>query len=184
MTHRLAYIAGLLDGEGSLQIIRGRPRKGRGHGYYRCNVTVRMTDNAALALLKTWYPESYYYHLPTEVYQPGRRPSFMWGLYDGHCRQFLEDVSPYLLVKRDQANLLLDFLAVKAKANRHKEYTPDYWRTLAALYQQVKALHRTAQAGTVAALSFNTLDLSRYGVSEDDRAATTARLNGMAGQRE
>lgn len=98
----LAYMAGFIDGEGSIQISRGRWQKAaRG---YTLHLSAKQIDPAPLRQLAASFGGRVIYVLPT---QPNRQPHFRWGVTNRAALAALVALFPYLVVKRAQAELAI-----------------------------------------------------------------------------
>ena len=98
----LAYIAGLLDGEGYIGIVgRGEKQKG-----YRATVTISSTNSEIILWLKSV--------LDGSVYQSTHRnkrwkDSWEWKLSTRNVIPLLTSLIPYLKIKKTQASLVCEF---------------------------------------------------------------------------
>jgi hypothetical protein len=109
----LAYLAGLIDGEGSIQI---NPSRGKSGKRYWC-LTIQissvgdgfleeMRDRCgALGTITYWKSRG--------VTRAHHRRITNWRIYALQGRWLLERVLPYLVLKKDQAEVALAFLAKK-----------------------------------------------------------------------
>jgi hypothetical protein len=118
----LAYIAGIIDGEGSLMLYR--------HGRSKCNPGT-MVYNAQLAVTNTnkdlmnWLSDKlskYSYPFKTKVYLR-KTPSNQKQIYQLAVRGFkllylLQDLLPFLIVKKKQAEKLIEWI-IHRKAVLH-----------------------------------------------------------------
>lgn len=100
-----AYLAGIIDGEGSFGIYFG------GDSYIG-RLTIRMRDPEAVGLLARLYPEGSF----------GRDSKGLWSIVfnQWHARTITREMIPFLVVKRGQAKILLSFLVHRARAHRSK----------------------------------------------------------------
>lgn len=107
----VAWMAGIVDGEGTLTIAR-QLRPGRPSPAFRVVVNVANTDTRLLVPFKRYYGGNIY---P----RPERRKSKRWkDSWTWHCperyqRAFLLAVREFLRGKREQADILLDFIEHK-----------------------------------------------------------------------
>lgn len=100
----LAYLAGLIDGEGYIGVKRTN-RKDATSPIYHERIQLRMVHEGAIALLAETLGGSYYREKP---HANNGRPLFCWQASDALAARILERVLPYLLVKRECAeNVLL-----------------------------------------------------------------------------
>lgn len=113
---KLAYIAGILDGEGSIMIMRQasesfmkqRAQRGCFDPHYAPCIRIGMLERVALDLIVDTtkigkvYEEKSYHH---------KKPMFRWmSRAKEDCLKFLQLVSPYLIVKKKQADLCMKFM--------------------------------------------------------------------------
>jgi len=113
---KLAYIAGIIDGEGSIMIQRQasksfmeqRALRGCYHPHYAPCIRVGMLERVALDLIVEVtgvgkvHEEKPYHH---------KRPMYRWMVRKkDDVQKFLTLVMPFLLVKKEQANLCLKFM--------------------------------------------------------------------------
>ena len=100
----IAYIAGLLDGEGYIQYIKAIC-KADGYKRYRFGVSIASTDREIINWLKEVIPQ----HGRVEVKHPknGRFDIYHLRWYGDNARQVLELCLPYMRIKRPQAELYL-----------------------------------------------------------------------------
>jgi hypothetical protein len=101
-----AYIAGLFDGEGCVSVVVNR-RVVRQFGYsmrHQLSVQISNTHQGVVDWVCATYGGK------VKSYQPGRgRIIYKWFLNDRHAATFLRDLLPYLIVKREQAEVGLAF---------------------------------------------------------------------------
>lgn len=115
-TEKLAYIAGILDGEGSIMIMRQasksfmeqRAKRGCFDPHYHACIRIGMLERVALDLIVETtkigevVEEKPYHH---------KRPMFRWMARSRHdCLNFLALVMPYVRVKKRQAQLCVNFM--------------------------------------------------------------------------
>lgn len=109
-----AYLAGLFDGEGSIGYY-SRKRPGRGH---RLNVCIVNTDFRLLSWLRARIEYGVY-----RVRKPKRardiKLKWEWMLDSKrHAKEFLDLIRPYLIIKADQVDLLLQLVDEEQKYKR------------------------------------------------------------------
>ena len=133
-----AYIAGLFDGEGSVLITRDK------HNYYTLQVQLVLTHKEAIDKLAAM--TGGFVCRPTRPSDPNRLPAWRWGLKSRKAAAFLEQVLPYLIVKRRQAELGLAFqsrCAVGKHASRggFRPLPQEEWDAREHLYWQIRVLN-------------------------------------------
>lgn len=136
-----AYIAGILDGEGCIHISRKTDKTMR-YGYcYRLSVSV---TNTSLELLE-WLRVTTDLGSVTDVKHPNPRakPYAIWSTWSLQSRQLLEACLPYMIVKKDQATLAIEF----SSGQRHNEVgrmglSTEEWERQAQTHEKMKVLNQ------------------------------------------
>lgn len=101
------YTAGIFDGEGCVSIAKGK--KGKKYSkpnsfYHKLYVCV---TNGSANLIKFLY-QNYGGHIYSRVVRsPRHKPCYKWGLTQQEAEDFLKELLPYLIVKKEQAELAL-----------------------------------------------------------------------------
>lgn len=120
---KLAYIAGIMDGEGSIMIMRQasksfmeqRAKRGCFDPHYHPCIRIGMTDRSALDFLVKITKIG---HVHEEKPYHGRKVVYRWMTRQrDECLQFLTLIMPYLLVKRRQAELAVKFMREWVSSN-------------------------------------------------------------------
>lgn len=104
-----AYIAGIIDGEGSITISRKIDKTMRAGVAYRPYVPVTNTDRRLLDWLfeTTGLGNVRPNAIPKN---PNHKPSWRWELWSQQAHQLLLNILPYLILKKEQAILLIEFM--------------------------------------------------------------------------
>jgi hypothetical protein len=94
----LAYLAGLFDAEGSILIVRKEPGPRNKSRQYILNVTI---TNTKFEIVNT-ARQNFGGNIVGPIRQnPNHNPFFRWKLEGARARDFLRQVEPYLIIKRD-----------------------------------------------------------------------------------
>lgn len=108
----LAYTAGILDGEGSICIAKVRAKIERGYKspYHWLYIQVVNCDERLITWLKDTHGGS-----TLKIMRKCVRwhPVYRWQLQSREACRFLQLVTPYLLLKKKQAELAIDFQQAK-----------------------------------------------------------------------
>lgn len=132
----LAYIAGFIDGEGCIGILK-RNRKHYSPEYH-VYVSVGQKDAAIIDWLKTNFGGT--------VHKIKRDGSFSWSVGYKLAYILLEQITPYLRYKQPQAKLALKFYKEVVPSSRGKgmggKLTPDELARREELLLQLKALKK------------------------------------------
>ena len=143
---KLAYIAGIVDGEGSIMIqcdrsksfMEQRASRGSSEPHYHAGVRVGMTDRRPLDLIVDVTGigrvilEKPYHHL---------KPMYRWAIRrKDEIVPFLKLIMPYLLVKKEQAKLALKFMDEWVSSNGIR-LTPEIRQQRESAWNQMRKLN-------------------------------------------
>ena len=135
-----AYLAGVIDGEGSIFISRINNKRS-GNVWYRLQLSCAMTDPEAIQLLcKTFTPNTKQY-----IYRGGRqkgyKPVYQWLTTGDMAMTILKEIEPYLTVKKNQAKLAIKFQTWRRSLpNTGKPRQIKEMKKFEQYYQNLKAL--------------------------------------------
>ena len=113
----IAYIAGIIDGEGSIYTKPQLPRK-ESLISYDIVLEIRMADKEALELIQAVLGGKINCRKPLKK---NWKPTFQWKVSGRTAQEILKLIKPYLLVKRSRAELALKILGLHP---RYKRYSP------------------------------------------------------------
>lgn len=119
-----AYAAGVVDGEGTIAINRHRnnPRYNWSYGLF-CSVTNTNLD--LLNWLELTFGLGVVRPQTHRSSKPHWKPKYAWVLRVEEIPLFLPLIQPYLLVKRRQAELMLEFIEGTRYTGMHRPLTPE-----------------------------------------------------------
>ena len=89
MNTTIAYLAGIVDGEGSVGYYSAGKDKRK-----RLTIKVGMTEESVVSLLHTTFGGSFYKRKPTQ-----HKDVWVWQVTDNLARQALVQLQPYLRIK-------------------------------------------------------------------------------------
>jgi hypothetical protein len=98
----LAYAAGIIDGEGCIYITKSW--HGSRYRHLKIGVEVSCTS---LNLIE-WLSIQFGGYLSFGK-RPNRKPYYRWGLSSACAAEFLQAIYPYLVIKREQAEVVFRF---------------------------------------------------------------------------
>ena len=108
--HHLAYLAGVVDGEGSLTLSQnGTGRWKRKHA--AIVLTVYNSDSNLLNWIKSEFGGNVYFYKRAE--NPKWKPQGRWIVSAKSAALLIKKLLPYLIVKREQAIVMLAFYDTK-----------------------------------------------------------------------
>ena len=115
----LAYLAGIVDGEGYIGIKRSKAYRcqGRATAGYHARIQIRLVDEPALRVLAEPLGGWYYRERAGGA---NRRPLFCYQASNQKARRVLQLLLPYLRVKRRVASFVLSFLTLKDGAKQYR----------------------------------------------------------------
>lgn len=129
---RCAYYAGLIDADGHIAIQDNLVTKGR---YGR--VVVKVTQATKEALIDgydKWGGFLLTRHRNGNIY-------YEWVLQHGYAEQVLRNIRPFLKLKRDQADLALQFRYIQTRKRSVRKITDEEMEIRKKIRQDLKDLH-------------------------------------------
>lgn len=142
----LAYIAGMLDGDGYLGIRKTTSNDFPRRTGYDAIMTVANTNFRVLEWLQQITGEGKIYTSRPPDHIKYRSKWGTWTLWSGAIGRLLPRVRPFLIVKSSQADVLLEFLKVKGKyQNGSRGRSATEWREQDRLYTVIKASNRPVE---------------------------------------
>lgn len=150
--NQLAYVAGFMDGEGTITIARNISKKHPGKPYYRIYVTISSTDLEVLQLIQTWFPEGKILETNDKRAKPHYRQAYRYHTEGPRAYRMLILLKPYLVIKRKQAALALGFYwsqFIKGEKKRlgRNGLTDDILQTREKFYWKMRQLNKSDGLG-------------------------------------
>lgn len=108
----LAYVAGIIDGEGHIGLHCRNDRKLR----YRLRVSVSNTNEWLIQWLHFNF-EGYVYEVIMK--NPKWKKQWKWSLSSNMAMEFLKLVYPYLRIKKPQAEIAIEFQSQRRGSGHH-----------------------------------------------------------------
>lgn len=163
----LAYLAGILDGEGYFGIFENRP------GYYTVAIKCNMCEPEAVRLLKAEFGGSLKLRVQAKKHW---RPFYSWQLYGRkQIARMLTVILPYLRIKRELGNTLLEYTKLSG-VDRHKVSTSELTRRQ-ELYRKAKELIRRVPATTKPTDPERGSDSLNFGETQREQPEVVAPLS-------
>lgn len=107
-----AYLAGVLDGEGCININQMKRLARNGNIYHTLYVTVGTTDN----ILPQLFHKTFGGSLMTRMVKGYDKPRYIWQVAARKAKKVLLELLPYLKLKKEQAELAIEFATEKQKS--------------------------------------------------------------------
>jgi len=121
-----AYLAGIIDGEGSIGISRDYRPNRRHSPFHRARMRITSTNLDLIEYLKTKVGDQGKYHICTRPSRDiNRKTTYEIEMGDRLTAKLLHEVLPYLIVKRKHAENVLAFKETFEGFNRGKQIPMD-----------------------------------------------------------
>lgn len=105
---RYAYLAGIVDGEGSISIVNsGNKFDSFGNKYKKTTLTVSMVDKGPVELFYKTYGGFFYERDRSD--QINRQNIFSWIIQGKALDKLLYKIKPFLMIKTRQAEIILEY---------------------------------------------------------------------------
>lgn len=114
-----AYAAGIVDGEGCIRINIRRAPLQRGVGQLTLIVHVTNTKRALVEWLMERWPQGTISSKQPD-HEHNRQGSFVWSVVANRALAFLDDIYPFLLIKREQAKAARRYQRYVQRGGRHR----------------------------------------------------------------
>ena len=121
----IAYIAGLIDGEGYIGIKKTKAYKSQGRQTpgYHARIQIRMVDEPAIKFIAESLGGWYYKEKPRVA---KGRPLYCYQASDKKAEQILQTVLPYLRVKKISAETVLNLRKLQASGSKYRTKITGY----------------------------------------------------------
>jgi hypothetical protein len=138
----VAYLAGILDGEGSICISRVAPKPPRRPSpQYQLHLIVRMADTEAIMLFHRYFGGRLI--INTVWKKKGSKPLSEWATGYDHAIAVLSVLLPYLRIKKTQACLAIQFQSTTCKTHDGKVLSEDVVKLRDEFYQNMGKLNNS-----------------------------------------
>src|SRR5260221_9513173 len=111
----LGWIAGIIDGEGCIDVGKRTPPTYKGRTQWRCILRVVNTDPRIIFRLEELCGGAVQ---KPRLLRPGTRPAYEWTLGAQPAALLLTELLPFLVGKRDQAEIAIRFAATLIYSRR------------------------------------------------------------------
>lgn len=139
ITETIAYCAGLIDGEGCIGAWNSTSHKRAASPTAQVTVIVAMTTPRGVKLLHNTFGGT----LKVAEKPEGRKRQFVWKVVSRQAESCLNQILPYLLDKREQAEVALTLVGMRReRANTNRRLSQDEISARNACVDKLKALKR------------------------------------------
>lgn len=118
----LAWTAGIIDGEGSIFVMKQKRGDRERETNLILRVAVQSTDPFMTKELQKMFPEGAEFSVQRDK-RPGCSDTFKWQLNGRKAANFLKEILPFMRVKHQQAHLAVEF----------QETTKKHWRQMTSI---------------------------------------------------
>ena len=102
---KIAYFAGIIDGEGSIIIAKQAIRKGRKNHTYSLRICVVNSNKILLEWLRSNFGGS----IHPLINKKTGKTYYQWIVGQGDTYNLLQKIDPYTVIKKDQVDLAIEF---------------------------------------------------------------------------
>lgn len=155
---RYAYVAGLIDGEGSFCMCKSVGKASRAQGrtspIYNCRIRIGMVSKIAVQYVANTFPGmGAFYNEGVRKDRPNHQVMYRWEVSNRkHVCQIIDALIPYLVIKREQAYLLLEFCHEwkddRVKHENTRRTSPKELQRREDFYLRMKKLNVVGAAAT------------------------------------
>jgi hypothetical protein len=139
----LAYIAGIVDGEGCLSLTGGKrlAYDSRGKKYRAFQLTFRVVNTSRVLI--EWLNQTSGIGTVRLLadHLDNRKPVHSWLISANDCRQILPLLLPYLVIKRRQAEIIIDWLK-RISGKRGTRMNPTVFAEKLKIVEEMKILNK------------------------------------------
>lgn len=131
----LAYIAGIIDGEGCVGIHKCPDKRGysRLHYLYLC-----ISNNNPIVI--DYFQSKLGGNITKRKSHPEWNPNYKWFIRSGKAEEVLSIVLPFLLIKKEQAKVGIEFSKIKS-STQGKRLSVEEWNLREEYYLKIKELN-------------------------------------------
>lgn len=136
---KLSYLAGIIDGEGSIAIeIQSQSiRHNRKCDYYSLRLLVTNTNIQLL----NWIRDNFEGTIKARKYFANRRQCYSWNLCSHKAAEVLRACQPYMIILKPHVDVFLEFAATMSRA--HVKLSDELLEDRRNLYLKLKHINKT-----------------------------------------
>jgi len=138
LREKLAYLAGIIDGEGSLLLWMNKSSQKSGQFNLRVNVT--STDKCLVDWIFDNFGGSIYEcNSPSRKCQPKWKKQYVWQINRPEMLQFLENIYPFLIIKKERCEIAIKFR--KTFSKRERNLSKETFNIRLEMFEKMKHLN-------------------------------------------
>ncbi len=135
---QIAWLAGLIDGEGCISIVKGKPKGENKSTIYYLSLAMNMIDKPTIKLVQKLTGGSVCKRV---VRGPNKRTFYSWTLTCQRALELLRIIKPYSITKATQVRLGIEFQS-RIKPNGHRLLTASELKIRDNYYTRMRQLKR------------------------------------------
>lgn len=117
---QIAYLAGIIDGEGSIYIGNFSSNPVTGNRYYQTNMQVTNTDKPLINWLYQTFGGLISARTPRQLAKNSTKPAWVWTASGDRITHLCEIIFPYLICKKRQCEIMLKMRSTYIKLQHKK----------------------------------------------------------------
>jgi len=138
-----AYIAGFFDADGHVSILKQKPKPPRWKNpTYQLRAVITNSNEAIIDGINLAFNDMGYKHGPYASNFKNGKPLFQLHFAGQKCKQFLQVLNPYLVIKKTQAEIGINYPLLKERTHKGKGLTKLELSERESLYQLMKKLNQ------------------------------------------
>jgi hypothetical protein len=117
---QLAYLAGIIDGEGAFIIGAYAKNPKTGTPHFHTTIQLSSTDECLIDWLVANFGGKKSYYTAKQTPENSRRAVHRWTIFSDRVKHLSEVMMPYLVIKKDQAQCMIDMRNTFEKTRMQK----------------------------------------------------------------
>ena len=105
---QIGWLAGIIDGEGSISIHRMNEKETIGGIRHRLDLSIVNTNKDMILLIQSWFGGSFWIKNKKDT-NPNHKTCYRWRIEGLRSVPIIKMVYPYLVIKKSQATIALEF---------------------------------------------------------------------------
>lgn len=144
---QIAYLAGIMDGEGTFFIGNYSGNRKNGDKHYQTIIKVSCTDKNLIEWLLNNFGGTYAFYEASKVSKKSRRDVHVWAATGDRLLHLCELMLPYLIIKKKQSEIMIQMRRTYTNAHnikgvqRAQNVPQEILAIRKELFDQLRSLH-------------------------------------------
>jgi hypothetical protein len=144
---QLAYLAGIMDGEGTFFIGNFSGNRKNGDRHYQTTIKVSCTDKSLIDWLLNTFGGTYAFYEASKVSKKSKRDVHIWACTGDRLLHLCELMIPYLIIKKNQSEIMIRMRKTYTNAHnvkgvqRVQNVPQEILAVRKKLFDQLRSLH-------------------------------------------